>query len=824
MVVTKLSSYLDKIDKNGVRIGDWAEQGNPSKAICSVCVPRRTIDFKKGFGELYKHSESVVHIQNKSTATTKKSQPTINTFIRGKENDAIKSKSKDLGIALVTFLSRHGVTSQQAECLMKILKKFASDSEIIKNSSLGREKARYLTINGVGEAFEEETIKKLKNCDAFSLQIDESEVNKVSQLEIVAKIATCGEGIETRHYKCVDLEAGDADTIANSLIDAFDEDGIDYKAKLVDVGMDGCSTMQGHKSGVITRLVEKVPQLVSTGSCNSHNCSNAMQHSTQAFDPDMKSALVDLHQDLGGAKGRGLKKKKEFEAVCKSIGLFPEPIKRFVSTRFRTLRYCIKPVLHNYLGIMKYYKSVKKPTPRQKRLIAYFVDRCDLTRIRLKFIFAATEDLSRAIDFFEQKQAHVHSASDKMESIISTQYRKVLEESELSTLDEETNELSQKSKKELVNIDIEKAKKLSDNKLFIGKEVEKEIKALGLSPKSPQMTWLFDSARKFHITACNFLQKYFKLGLSSIIMDNMSALSPSSQSHILTGDKLVYLAVKYSKVVDNIQAIDGMDRLKDEIRRYVTDDDVKELCKDTFEEFWDDVGKLTDGGAGWFRYEILPRFALGLGTKHDATGDVERGFSTMNLIHQNKQRNAMEQDTLNAHLLIKAGVEAKEVTKNCVKCKVYPIVAHCHCELFEVNDIMREKCKVAWQKCLNAQASAAITRKEVTAEMEERKKKYDVEEASRIEKVKETLAVKSVFCSAKCFEPVYIPTEKSKKTKVVSKTPGAKTPSAKTPSGMTTTASPSAFRIPRQSEEKDYNSNKKSSHGVKRKAGTFLID
>ena len=295
--------------------------------------------------------------------------------------------------------------------------------------------------------------------------------------------------------------------------------------------------------------------------------------------------------------------------------------------------------------------------------------------------------------------------------------------------------------------------------------MEKEIKALGLSPKSPQMTWLFDSARKFHITACNFLQKYFKLGLSSIIMDNMSGLAPSSQSHILTGDKLVYLAVKYSKVVDNIQTIDGMDRLKDEIRRYVTDDDVKELCKDTFEEFWDDVGKLTDGGAGWLRYEILPRFALGLGTKHDATGDVERGFSTMNLIHQNKQRNAMEQDTLNAHLLIKAGVEAKEVTKNCDKCKIYPIVAHCHCELFEVHDLMREKCKVAWQKCLNAQASAAITRKEVTAEMEERKKKYDVEEVSRIEKEKETLAVKSVFCSAKCFEPVYILTEKSKKNK-----------------------------------------------------------
>ena len=210
MVATILSSYLEKEDKNGVRIGDWAKQGDASKAICSVCVPMRIIDFKKGVGDLYKHSQSTVHIQNMSKATNKKSQQTITSFILGKEKDAVKSKSKDLEIALVTFLSRHGVSSQQAECLMKILKKYAADSDIIKNSSLGREKARYLTINGVGEAFEEETVQRLKNCDAFAVQIDESEVNKVSQMEIVAKIATCGEGIETRHYKCVDLEAGDA--------------------------------------------------------------------------------------------------------------------------------------------------------------------------------------------------------------------------------------------------------------------------------------------------------------------------------------------------------------------------------------------------------------------------------------------------------------------------------------------------------------------------------------------------------------------------------------------------------------------------------------
>ena len=773
MVASKLEKYLDKRDKNGTKVSDWAIQGQPSKAICSVCVPRRTIDFKKGAGDLFKHSESAVHIQSlQSTVPGRAKQPTLEAFANAKKNDEIKVHAKDLEIALVTFLSRHHIPPPQAECLMKILKKFAPDSDIIQCASLGREKARYLTLHGVGQVFEEEVVNRVKNCDAFSVQIDESEVNKVSQLEIVAKIATCGQGIETRHYKCVDLEAGDAETITDTLIDAFEEDDIDYKATLIDVGMDGCSTMQGKKSGVITRLLERVPQLISTGSCNSHNCSNTMQHSTEAFDPDMKNALVDIYQDLGGAKGKGLKKKKEFEGLCKSVGLMPEPFKRFVSTRFRTLRYCIQPVLHNYLGIVKYYKSRKKPTARQKRLIEYFVDRCDLTRIRLKFIFSATEDLSRAIDFFEQKDAHVHVAFDKMEQILCTQYRKVLEESELSILDDETNELGKKSKTELVNLDIDEAKKLPDTKLFIGNEVEKEIKALGLSPKSPQLTWLFSSARKFHITACKFLKKYFRLGLSSIVLDHFSALSPSRQSHVLTGEKLKSLAVKYSKIVDNIQPSAGMDRIKDEIRQYVTDDDVKEIEEESFEDYWEQVGKITDGVAGWLRYEILPRFALALGTKHDATGDVERGFSIMSLIHQNRQRNSMEQETLNAHLLIKAGVEAKVVTKDCEKCNETKYVPHCHCELFEVTETMRQKCKVAWQKCLNAQAGAAMARKEVSAEMEEKKKELEDEETDRIKKLKESLMSKGVFCSSKFLEPVYKPAEKAegRKSKQVIKT------------------------------------------------------
>lgn len=100
--------------------------------------------------------------------------------------------------------------------------------------------------------------------------------------------------------------------------------------------------------------------------------------------------------------------------------------------------------------------------------------------------------------------------------------------------------------------------------------------------------------------------------------------------------------------------IGGCDKVKSEIDRYVTDEDVKELDKDGgFEQYWQEVGDLTEGAAGWCRYKVLPRFALAMGTKYTATGGVERGFSRMNLIHQNTQRNMMAQSMLNAHMHIR---------------------------------------------------------------------------------------------------------------------------------------------------------------------------
>ena len=363
----ELAKYFDVQDKYGVRVGDWAMQAAPGVASCSIC-PDVRVKFGKGKEVLTRHSESDRHTGNQKSA---KQQFSIDeVFGRQRDGDEkrkLEIQSQNLEIALGHFFARHSLPHSTGDCLLNILKQKIPDSRIVQGMKLKREKIRQLVECGLGAHYEEETVEKMKKCYAFGIAMDESEVNKRSELEICCKIASEG-GIESRHYKCLDLEAGNAETICRTLTDQFIEDKIDYKEKMVSLDLDGCSTMQGCKAGVITKMVEEVPELSSLGSSNAHNISNAMSHGVKACAPDIVEALVDIYQDLGGTKGKGLKKTNEFEGLAKEMGIDTVAFKRFVSTRFRSLRTCISPVLHNYLVIVAFYKSRKKPSPRQERL------------------------------------------------------------------------------------------------------------------------------------------------------------------------------------------------------------------------------------------------------------------------------------------------------------------------------------------------------------------------------------------------------------------------------------------------------------------------
>ena len=277
-----------------------------------------------------------------------------------------------------------------------------------------------------------QTVEKLKACDAFVVGFDETCINKKEEMEILVKIANPEDGVELRHYKTVELEAGDSESIKSKLLDTFEDDGIDYRKKLVGTMTDWCSVMSGSQAGVNKKLEDVIPELFVSGGCPAHHIGNTIKAMVKVFDPDMKDALVNLTICIGGEKGNSLKQKREFERVCEEVvGRKPGVIRRFVETRWRSIRHCAGDALRDLDGIYSYLKSVKKPTKRQADLKKYFVEQREMTKLKLLFVVAATREFDEAIDFFEKGEEHAHEVHEKMEDILTSQLLKVMKEREV---------------------------------------------------------------------------------------------------------------------------------------------------------------------------------------------------------------------------------------------------------------------------------------------------------------------------------------------------------------------------------------------------------
>ena len=131
----------------------------------------------------------------------------------------------------------------------------------------------------------------------------------------------------------------------------------------------------------------------------------------------------------------------------------------------------------------------------------------------------------------------------------------------------------------------------------------------------------------------------------------MTSLSPNKRESCTTPHMLKYLATCFSKVVETIQAIDGEDVLVSEINKYSVDTDLSEIdTNPPYAEYWCAVSDVMEGD--WPKYDVLPRFALCMGTFFQSNSEVERAFSVKTHIHRDPKKNRMNQATLDGHMQI----------------------------------------------------------------------------------------------------------------------------------------------------------------------------
>ena len=181
------------------------------------------------------HSRTETHRCNMKKFNSKSRQLNLKEMVDGDEKEQeLQKKARQFEIDLTRRLESHYVSFSFMPCLIDCLKtNLGGESAIVNKVELGRSKANYLAKFGIGKTNLDETIQKLRKCDGFSIGFDESEVNKNHECKIMVMLSMPETGIEPRHYRTISLDATDAESIVDALLEQMDDDQIPWRQKLI---------------------------------------------------------------------------------------------------------------------------------------------------------------------------------------------------------------------------------------------------------------------------------------------------------------------------------------------------------------------------------------------------------------------------------------------------------------------------------------------------------------------------------------------------------------------------------------------------------------
>ena len=238
----------------------WAQAvpGKPGRVFCKLCLG----DFScvngkytlKLHGEGDKHGEREKKAAKEKSAGTAVIQGQIEGALQKAEAAAVKQRRvKDQALkaeaALATLIGTHNMPLGTVDCLAELLPKIFTDSEIVKQMSLHKDKAKYILRFGVAKRMKEKVLVQLRAWP-YSLNFDESVKGGKSQMEIVVIFRNTRDNIERSHLLTVEMTVGlTGANISKAVFDSLDQMEVPFKNRLVSNRTDGCSVMLGNKNG-----------------------------------------------------------------------------------------------------------------------------------------------------------------------------------------------------------------------------------------------------------------------------------------------------------------------------------------------------------------------------------------------------------------------------------------------------------------------------------------------------------------------------------------------------------------------------------------------
>ena len=154
----------------------------------------------------------------------------------------------------------------------------------------------------------------------FSLNFDESTVNKSQQLNINVSFRNSDDKIVKANFVTVKVVEGSTGSeIANMVLKSLDDEGITRRNFSSDQ-TDGCAAMLGRFKGCHTVLKQALPNLPDFGGCKAHDACNILKYGLKKMMPEMTTLYSCIWANL---EKHSVKNDLEFKEVCSELGFEP---------------------------------------------------------------------------------------------------------------------------------------------------------------------------------------------------------------------------------------------------------------------------------------------------------------------------------------------------------------------------------------------------------------------------------------------------------------------------------------------------------------------
>ncbi|CAG9793612.1 unnamed protein product [Diatraea saccharalis] len=396
---------------------------------------------------------------------------------------------------------------------------------------------------------------------------------------------------------------------------------------LMGLGTDNASVMVGVNNGVYIKLKEEIPHLILVR-CLCHSLQLAVSAAAKEFLPrNLEFIIRETYDWFSRSTSRQLLYKELYKTI--NDGQKPLKIVQACQTRWLSIESAVSRVYTQWLELKTHFAIAKVHERCHTAKLLHSLYANEMNYAYISFLYPILIEINRVNKMFESKDTDHIKLYEKLTNLIDMLVCKV-------TLP--TNK---------VNIFNQNIRGFLDQKCYLGFRFEKQIiemREKGLPREDEEM--MRHRCITFIVSLIEEIKNRLPENLT--LMKNISRISVE-QALNHNKEALIDIMAQFNKSAEHIARVDDQWHQIHLLKWNETRNTRK---------FWMEVLQFKDT-QGEPRFKELATFAITLLILPHSNADVERLFSSMNVI-KNKERNRMKLNLLSAILRIRCCLRLEE--------------------------------------------------------------------------------------------------------------------------------------------------------------------